>query len=94
MSAPPATTDALPSAKGFDRHAIAQRDRRALGTRIHALHIGLTAQQLDRHDLQKVLHVIRQLAEPVMQFGGEGIQIVLFRKIGETAVKPQAHLQV
>ena len=61
---------------------------------IDRLHIGEAAQNFDRHELQQMLHILRRLAEAVMQFGAKGIHLVLRGEVCKPPVKPQTDSQI
>ena len=73
---------------------VAEGDDRALGAGVHLLDIGLLAGRLDGDHLKQVVHLGRHLAEPVHQFGGQGVDLGGIRQRCDPAVQRQANRQI
>ena len=58
------------------------------------LDIGAAAQRLDRHHLQQMFDLGRQLAETIDQFGGEAVDVALVLDLRKPPIEREPHRQV
>jgi hypothetical protein len=77
LAFPSLVLDELHQTRRVGELVVVELDRRALSARRRAWRSRLLAHRLDAHDQQERVHLARQLAEAVDQFGGEAFKLDL-----------------
>ena len=73
---------------------VAEADHRALRPGLDPLDVRRAAKLFDGNHFQQVVDLVRQRAEAIDQFGGEGVDGVTVGEVAEPAVEAEPHAQV
>ena len=81
-------------AGGIAEFVVAEGQHHAFRPGINLLNPGLPAQPLECHDLQEIIHLFGQGAEPIHQFGRHRLTFRIVLQGADAAIKPEPDRQI